>query len=63
MAIILGRHQIFLDLETELAADASIESIIQLNSNAQLYQYFQSLAREVRSFVGAYEAFTIFSNF
>lgn len=48
MAILLGRHQIFLDLEEEMEEGGeNVETIVQLNSNAQLYQHFQSLAREV----------------
>ncbi|CAI2352032.1 unnamed protein product [Caenorhabditis sp. 36 PRJEB53466] len=43
MAILLGRHQIFLDYEG--AADS--EALAELNSNAHLYEYFHSLAREL----------------
>lgn len=39
MAILLGRHQIFLELEDEKLAE--------LNSNTNLYSYFHSLAREL----------------
>lgn len=39
MAILLGRHQIFLELEDEKLAE--------LNSNTHLHSYFQSLAREL----------------
>uniref|UniRef100_A0A915D0K5 26S proteasome non-ATPase regulatory subunit 2 n=1 Tax=Ditylenchus dipsaci TaxID=166011 RepID=A0A915D0K5_9BILA len=39
MAILLGRHQIFLELENERLAE--------LNSNISLHQYFRSLAREL----------------
>lgn len=39
MAILLGRHQIFLELEDQKLAE--------LNSNVNLYQYFHSLAREL----------------
>lgn len=43
MAILLGRHQIFLELDD--VPDG--EKLAELNSNANLYEYFQSLAREV----------------
>ncbi|VDM95777.1 unnamed protein product [Thelazia callipaeda] len=43
MAILLGRHQIFLDLE-ELE---NSEKLMELNSNANLHAYFHSLAREL----------------
>ncbi|KAI1726403.1 26S proteasome non-ATPase regulatory subunit 2 [Ditylenchus destructor] len=39
MAILLGRHQIFLELDNEHCAD--------LNSNVHLHRHFQSLAREL----------------
>jgi 26S proteasome regulatory subunit N1 len=39
MAILLGRHQIFLEMEDEKLAE--------LNSNVHLHQYFRSLAREL----------------
>lgn len=51
MAIILGRHQIYLDLEKEVEAasdDSAMQSVVQLNCNAHLSQFFRSLAREVR---------------
>lgn len=43
MAILLGRHQIFLELE-------GIENgtkLMELNSNSNLHAYFHSLAREL----------------
>ncbi|KAK5965801.1 26S proteasome non-ATPase regulatory subunit 2 [Trichostrongylus colubriformis] len=43
MAILLGRHQIFLDFENI----ANGEQLGELNSNAHLYEYFHSLAREL----------------
>lgn len=43
MAILLGRHQIFLDYEGSADSDA----LAELNSNAHLYEYFHSLAREL----------------
>ncbi|VDN40261.1 unnamed protein product [Gongylonema pulchrum] len=43
MAILLGRHQIFLDLEGVPKA----EKLIELNSNTHLHTYFHSLAREL----------------
>lgn len=43
MAILLGRHQVFLELE----GVENGEKLAELNSNAHLYQYFQSLAREL----------------
>ncbi|KAF1757324.1 hypothetical protein GCK72_013779 [Caenorhabditis remanei] len=43
MAILLGRHQIFLDYE---GADDS-DALAELNSNSHLYEYFHSLAREL----------------
>uniref|UniRef100_A0A914X4C9 26S proteasome non-ATPase regulatory subunit 2 n=1 Tax=Plectus sambesii TaxID=2011161 RepID=A0A914X4C9_9BILA len=43
MAILLGRHQIFLELDD--VPDG--EKLAELNSNANLYEYFQSLAREL----------------
>ncbi|ULT94858.1 hypothetical protein L3Y34_003948 [Caenorhabditis briggsae] len=43
MAILLGRHQIFLDYEGAEDSDA----LSELNSNAHLYEYFHSLAREL----------------
>uniref|UniRef100_A0A8R1DTU9 26S proteasome non-ATPase regulatory subunit 2 n=1 Tax=Caenorhabditis japonica TaxID=281687 RepID=A0A8R1DTU9_CAEJA len=43
MAILLGRHQIFLDYENVNDSDA----LSELNSNAHLYEYFHSLAREL----------------
>ena len=43
MAILLGRHQIFLEF-----GDHPNEKLLgELNSNAHLYEYFQSLAREL----------------
>lgn len=43
MAILLGRHQIFLELEGKPNADV----LTPLNSNTHLCQYFHSLAREL----------------
>lgn len=43
MAILLGRHQIFLDLE----GVENGEKLMELNSNANLHAYFHSLAREL----------------
>ncbi|KJH47377.1 Proteasome/cyclosome repeat protein [Dictyocaulus viviparus] len=43
MAILLGRHQIFLDFESI----PNGEQLGELNSNAHLYEYFHSLAREL----------------
>lgn len=43
MAILLGRHQIFLDFENV----ENGEQLGELNSNAHLYEYFHSLAREL----------------
>ncbi|CAL2040162.1 unnamed protein product [Caenorhabditis brenneri] len=43
MAILLGRHQIFLDYEDAEDSDA----LSELNSNSHLYEYFHSLAREL----------------
>ncbi|KAK6748810.1 hypothetical protein RB195_001437 [Necator americanus] len=43
MAILLGRHQIFLDFENM----PNGEQLGELNSNAHLYEYFHSLAREL----------------
>ncbi|KAK6111696.1 Proteasome/cyclosome repeat family protein [Brugia pahangi] len=43
MAILLGRHQIFLDLE----GVENGEKLMELNSNANLHTYFHSLAREL----------------
>lgn len=39
MAILLGRHQIFLELESE--------KLSELNNNSQLHAHFHSLAREL----------------
>ncbi|CAJ0574536.1 unnamed protein product, partial [Mesorhabditis spiculigera] len=43
MAIILGRHQIFLDFQ----GLENGEKLSELNSNAHLFEYFHSLAREL----------------
>ncbi|KAK0406710.1 hypothetical protein QR680_018750 [Steinernema hermaphroditum] len=43
MAILLGRHQIFLELENMENA----EKLIELNTNANLHNYFMSLGREL----------------
>ncbi|VDM54686.1 unnamed protein product [Angiostrongylus costaricensis] len=43
MAILLGRHQIFLDFENI----PNGEQLGEFNSNAHLYEYFHSLAREL----------------
>ncbi|KAI6233006.1 26S proteasome non-ATPase regulatory subunit 2 [Aphelenchoides fujianensis] len=43
MAILLGRQQVFLDLEEQENGDV----LAPLNSNTHLYQYFHSLAREL----------------
>ncbi|KAK0398473.1 hypothetical protein QR680_002605 [Steinernema hermaphroditum] len=43
MAIVLGRHQIFLELEDVDNAD----KLIELNSNSNLHHYFHSLGREL----------------
>uniref|UniRef100_A0A1I8AAV1 26S proteasome non-ATPase regulatory subunit 2 n=1 Tax=Steinernema glaseri TaxID=37863 RepID=A0A1I8AAV1_9BILA len=43
MAILLGRHQIFLELEDVDNAD----KLIELNSNSHLHHYFLSLCREL----------------
>ncbi|KAI6202974.1 26S proteasome non-ATPase regulatory subunit 2 [Aphelenchoides besseyi] len=43
MAILLGRQQVFLDLEDQPHGDV----LAPLNSNTHLFQYFHSLAREL----------------
>ncbi|KAM3729221.1 26S proteasome non-ATPase regulatory subunit [Dirofilaria immitis] len=43
MAVLLGRHQIFLELEGVENGD----KLMELNSNANLHTYFHSLAREL----------------
>lgn len=43
MAILLGRHQIFLEYEETEEG----ETLAELNSNAKLHEYFHSLAREL----------------
>ncbi|CAB3406247.1 unnamed protein product [Caenorhabditis bovis] len=44
MAMLLGRHQIFLDYDEE-SSDG--KRLAELNSNTHLYEYFHSLAREL----------------
>ncbi|CAD6194862.1 unnamed protein product [Caenorhabditis auriculariae] len=44
MAILLGRHQIFLEYDS---SDADYNDLTEMNSNAHLYEYFHSLAREL----------------
>lgn len=43
MAILLGRHQIFLEFDNH----PNGKLLGELNSNAHLYEYFHSLAREL----------------
>lgn len=43
MAVLLGRHQIFLELENL----PNGEQLSALNCNKHLYEYFHSLAREL----------------
>lgn len=43
MAIVLGRHQIFL----EMGGIENSDRLSELNSNANLHTYFHSLAREL----------------
>lgn len=44
MALLLGRHQIFLEIPED---NRMVDELTELNSNSQMFTYFQSLGREL----------------